>query len=701
MDWDKIAKFFVNLYYSLPSFEVKLYILFGAIGLILLINGVLFLLRTRKKKAEPASAPVPAPVPATAGVEATATKVVEPKEGELPVEPKAKNRVPRPLLQTLQIISNAVLIPLAVAWLALTFVVRPFVASSLPAEGKHMSSAQQEIVIEFDTAVNPRNIKFNISPETKGKWTFEDPMPVLGFVRKARFTPSVSIFPDQRVVVYVTGVKQWWMWGEGHEISVEFFSPKTPIIVETNPSKNGRNVPTKADIELHTDAPLGDFVKWDFELKPEVPFKVVYSNLNKKITLELEEELIQDGAYSLKVYRTSRSYKVPSGGDLEVGETEEAANFKFFTVSTPLVKSWSPKGDGVLVSNPLKVVFADNMDKASVEANFKLTPTMTGKVSWTDDKTFVFTPDGGFKKETSYAVSFAKAMKNAYGGLTSKDIALKFKTIGKVAVSGFSPVSGSYNRDPKSTNIAVSFNQEVDHASAQAHFTISPKPAGSFAWKGNTMYYYTAGKLAYSTKYTVRITAGVKTKYGLNSNRSFAYSFTTRNQIFTLNIPYYHQGGTFNCNLAAARMALAYRRVYVSESQIKSWIGVGRNPNADWVDHYGVHAGPVAGFISRYRRTSVKYGWNIASLAREIEKGNPVIVWWYNRYSRPAGRFTLSGGYTGYKGMHSEVVRGFVGSSSSPVTFYTNDPWRGRLTYSASGFRSNWAYMGYVAIVVY
>jgi uncharacterized protein YvpB len=148
-------------------------------------------------------------------------------------------------------------------------------------------------------------------------------------------------------------------------------------------------------------------------------------------------------------------------------------------------------------------------------------------------------------------------------------------------------------------------------------------------------------------------------------------------------------------------MALAYRGVHVSESQIKSAIGVGGDPNSNWVSGYGVHWGPIANYIGRYRSVSVKTGWNTAALAREVEKGNPVIVWWYNRYSQPPGAFTLDSGATGYKGMHSEVVRGFTGDSSNPTVLYTNDPWRGRLTYSRSLFDSTWGYLGYAAVVVY
>ncbi len=515
------------------------------------------------------------------------------------------------------------------------------------------------------------------------------------------YKSSQSFFPDKKIVVYVTGVRQWWNKGEGHEIALEFNSPKIPKIIKTTPEDKGRNVPQKTNIVLNTDAPLGDFVNWEFEITPTVNFTAKYDNSGKKITLELAEDLIQDGEYVVKAFRTPRSYEVKNDKDVEVGETQDAANFTFATVTTPLIKSYSPKGNGAIASKPLTVVFAEEMDKTSVESGFSISPATEGTKSWTNEKTLVFTPTGGFKKDTSYTVTFAQGLISKFGGTTDKSIVLKFKTLGRVAVSSISPVSGSYGKDPNTTNITVTFNQEVDHASAQAHFSISPKVSGTFGWSGNSLIYYTAKKLGYSTKYSIRLSSGIKTVYGLDSNKTYGYTFTTKDNLFLLPVPYYGQQETFSCNLAATRMALAFKGVYVSESTIRNWIGIGQNPNADWVSHYGVHSGPIASFISRYRRTSVKHGWDVVSLAREVEAGHPVILWWYNRYSRPATTFSLPGGYTGYRGMHSEVVRGFKGSSSNPTGFYTNDPWRGHLYYSRSSFVSNWAYMGYTAVVVY
>jgi len=51
--------------------------------------------------------------------------------------------------------------------------------------------------------------------------------------------------------------------------------------------------------------------------------------------------------------------------------------------------------------------------------------------------------------------------------------------------------------------------------------------------------------------------------------------------------------------------------------------------------------------------------------------------------------------------MHSEVVIGFIGPSSSPSHIITNDPWRGRRTLTIAQFNSTWHYFNYTGLVFY
>lgn len=699
LDWDSMI---ITIREAAPPFEIRIYVIAGLLGSFFLINGICLILRKRKVRAGIAGSSSSDVKTSEVNLKpftpaSKSTEIVKPRKG---IIRRIFGNVSSFLWRRKLVLLNTLLIVLAgvVSWF--TFFVRPNVVVTTPVRGGYMNSGEQVVEIEFDLPFDEDNIKFNVSPDVEGEWVFEDASTLLPFKRKAKFYIKESFFPGSEVVIYVTGLRQWWSSGQDHEHAVEFHSPKIPNIVSVIPGNLSENIPVDSEVLVEYDSPVGEFVDMKIEIDPVVDFDLE-ENGGNSYALKFDESLGQDQEYNVDIYRTLRSYDVESGEDIKTGDTENIKTVIFKTVTTPLVGSYSPKGSSVLADSVIKVVFDQSMDHDSVESHFSIEPSVEGEITWEDEKIFILTPKNPLKKETKFEVLFEKGILSEYSGVTEEDISIKFETIGRAAVSSISPVSGSYGMDPKSTNVVVAFNQNVDHVSAQQHFSISPAVAGSFAWDGNSLIYYTAGKINYSTRYTVSVSAGVKTIDGLDSTENFSYYFVTRDNIFTLSVPWYKQQESFTCNIAATKMALAYRGVYVSESQIKSAIGTGGDPNVNWVPDYGVHWGPIASYIGNYRSVSVKSGWNVAALAKEVEKGNPVIVWWYNRYSQPAGSFTLESGATGYTGMHSEVVRGFIGDSSNPTSLMTNDPWRGQLTYGQSSFVSTWGYLGYTAIVVY
>lgn len=707
MNWDSIVKAVSEFR---PPFEHRVFVFIAAIVLLLIVNGAVLLVRgfmkSRKSKKGSKKAKPKVLVDKMSGFNFLKTRAKESRI--LKIAGIVIRKLTRPFVIVAKffwrkklLFFNIFLVFIAVGIAVYTFVSRPLVIYSSPASGRHMKSGDQVIEIDFDLPFDPDKIKFNISPDIEGKWETVEAIPGLPWKRKVRFYPDESIYPGEEVVVYIVGLRSWWKPKKLHEQAVEFKSPEIPDIEDVFPENEAENIPTDSNIEFQYDAPLGDFVQLTYEISPES--EVEYKTKEEKGIQEIdfEKSLSQDQEYTVEVYRTLRSYDVETGEDIKTGETEKIESLKFKTVTTPSIESYEPKGDGAHADSVIKIVFAEKMNRKSVESKFSINPEVEGEISWEDDRTFVLTPASELPKETDFEMKLEADLKNKYGGTTPEEIKLNFKTIGKVGVVATSPLAGAYGIDPKSTNIVIEFNQEVDHESAQQKFSISPGVGGGFSWNGNQLIYSSAGNLSYSTRYTVKVAAGVKTIYGIDSDQDHVFTFTTRDNVFALNVPWYRQQESFTCNIAATRMALAYRGVYVSESQIKSSIGIGDNPNYNWVPGYGVHWGPIASYIGNFRGVAIKSGWNVPELAREVEKGNPVILWWYNRYSQPAGAFTLPSGATGYMGMHSEVVRGFVGDAGNPVSLLTNDPWRGRLTYSRSLFTSTWAYLGYTAVVVY
>lgn len=575
----------------------------------------------------------------------------------------------------------------------------PVLAYSTPVAYSKITDASPEIRLTFSVPVDKDNITFHVSPIVEGEWMWEKPV-LNGFYRTARFLPAESFLPDSRIVVYVVGLRSVLQKSTSHELAIEFIAPRTPQLSEVFPHDGQENVPATTSLLLTFDEPVGDFVETQVVMDPQHNGVQIEDDGNMQMVW-FQEPLRQDQKYTVHVYQTVRSYDTKTREDRIRGDTRHISTFSFTTVSTPLIDEYSPKGNAVLPQTPLQISFDQPMEQESVRAGLDITPSTEGEFVWVDESTFTFTPTDGWQRGTDYVVRLQNGLKSASGGTISDTVELRFATIGAVKVTNISPLSGSSGVDPQSVNIALTFDQPVDQQSAQSAVSISPQVQFATAWQGDSLILSTAGKLAHNTRYTVKISPGVKSVYGLDSTQTFESSFTTKQKSFVLGIPYYRQEETFTCNVAAARMVLAYRGVHLSEDAMQDGMGYSDNPNNGWVDGYGVHIGPVAGFVDNYRSVAVKQGWNVTDMLKEVQKGNPVITWEYNRYSQPYGSFTLPSGATGYMGMHSEVIRGFIGEIDNPTHILTNDPWRGQLTYTIDTFKNIWGYMNNTALVVY
>ncbi len=584
---------------------------------------------------------------------------------------------------------------------AATVFSRPFVRLQTAVQGGYLQEAHQPIEISFTVPINPENVSLHISPEVEGNWIFQDALPFFSgrYKDRAVFVPKESFYPEAKVVVYAVGLKRLFPGGTVHEQSLDFFSPMLPNIKDIYPKDGQENVGIKDPFEITFDAPSGEFVDWTYEISPPISFTIDTASVSKH-KLVFSKPLQQDRVYSLSISRAGRSYRVDDFSDVLKGDAELVQKISFKTVASPYVKLFDQQAAGARADSPIKVVFSEAMNPVSVAEKFSLSPATVGTINWEDEKTFVFTPNEEFKRGTDYIIKFLSGMENKFGGTTDRDIELNFSPAGVVAVSSISPKNASYGQSVDLSRIVVEFDQAVDRDSAQNSFSISPNIAGSFSWEGNKMIFSLSRALDYATKYRIQLKKGIKTVYGLDSDKDYNYSFTTKDKTFSLEVPMYYQSETFTCNIAATRMVLASKAVKLSEASIKAAVGEGGDPNVNWVEGYGVHWGPISDFISKYRTVSVKRNWNVVDLVKEVQKGNPVIIWGHNQLSS-LGVFKLDSGATAYHGMHSVVVKGFVGDVENPSAIIVNDPWRGVRTISVSSFKNLWAYIGNTALVVY
>ena len=455
---------------------------------------------------------------------------------------------------------------------------------------------------------------------------------------------------------------------------------------------------------------------------------------NNKLEIDFEGSLAQSKEYNYKQYKTPVRYNINTGEIVERADRILLKEGKFTTIQEPLIKSVDPNGSEVKVDSQIKIVFDQPMVEELVRSHFSITPTIDGNLEKLDDYTFIY-KTGNLNKETKYDIRLAAGIKSLKGGITEKDYTYSFITIGKVVVSGFNPGYNA-NNIGRGTNITTTFNQEVNHASAQSKFSVMPAVDGSFSWNGNSMIFNPSNDLSYQTTYTVTIASGVNTIYGLDSNQQYSTKFTTEVQYFTLNVPIYRQRWQYSCNFVATAMAVAYKTggsidpmtLYDQVAKdttpmtcdpVTQSVVTWGNPYSGYVGNvyggappsgcnrsgYGVYWGPVSNVVSNYRSNTVKTGWGLSEILHEVANGNPVIIWAHNGYSYAGQIFywTTPGGQSirAVSGMHSYVVVGFIGSVDNPTNIILNDPNRGRWTISTDYFLSLWSYFNNAGIAVH
>lgn len=190
--------------------------------------------------------------------------------------------------------------------------------------------------------------------------------------------------------------------------------------------------------------------------------------------------------------------------------------------------------------------------------------------------------------------------------------------------------------------------------------------------------------------------------------------------IITLAITNDHQDRPLTCEVAALKMALGYKGINVSETELMDRLGTadpfGRDgnvwgdPNVGFVGDpsgsqnstgYGVYWGPIAKVANQFASAQAFSGWSASELAREITAGNPVEIWGTigrtksDSWQTPDGKLINA-----WHGEHTRLIIGFAGTVDNPTRFIINDPSAGRLIWTTNQLNANWSAFGNSGVVI-
>ncbi len=597
-----------------------------------------------------------------------------------------------------------------------TYVFRhPVLEKNYPEYDANLLDYTKPLEVVFNVPVKISELKPSIVPELKGEWKWEPYLGFESFTRKGKFYPSQTAFPEERFVVYIAGINKL-ADSRKHEYGFVFKAPTLPKIVSSIPAQSSTNMQRNGSITLQVDKFSEDLVDWSFNLEPELPLDVEF-NSNNTLTIKPKTFFEQGKEYNLVATYKPKKVSLKTNETLQLGDSVKSFELRFYTATEPLVESFEPTGTNVFADNKIKIVFKEEMNKQSVEQNFSIEPNVAGTFEWLDSKTFSYVTSE-LTKGIDFTVKFKTGTESLSGGILEKDLVYQFRTIGKVWVGSVTPEGGSSGVS-ESTNIIITFDQEVDKQSAQDNFRISPFVAGNYGWDGNTLIYTFTSALAFQTTYEYKVLPGVKSVRGLDSADEFAVSFTTRSNMFVFNIPIYYQPRGFTCNIFTAKMILAWKGYSADYLGLINEVGYndGRtgdnwsgNPYTEFVGTadgtwgYGAYYPVIQRiFSSRGIASEAHVGWNTAEIAKAVQGGHPVIIWRHNGLGSGANiSWTASDGtyVPAFDGMHGSVITGYIGTPENPTSFYVNDPWLGQFWMNTSALDGSWSYSNRTALVV-
>lgn len=160
-------------------------------------------------------------------------------------------------------------------------------------------------------------------------------------------------------------------------------------------------------------------------------------------------------------------------------------------------------------------------------------PSVAGSGKWLNSTTYVFRPDSTFQPSTTYQVTVPTTVSDTLGGSLEEAYVWSFTTVAPAVAEVF-PEENTQYVGPNE-GIEVTFNQPMDRASAEAHFSLvvdstGVPVAGIFSWTDDTTFVFQPSQpLALSTRYEATVAAGAAAlgKPEATTTSDFAWRFTT------------------------------------------------------------------------------------------------------------------------------------------------------------------------------
>lgn len=581
------------------------------------------------------------------------------------------------------------------------------------------TSLKEPLTVQFSFPVNRRQLNPRITPDTEGTWQWSGGLPGGHLARTITFTPETVWLPEQEYSVTLDGLGPFLDDQPTQTTKLALVTPPLPIVESSTVEENATDVLPDAEIGLTLDRPITDEVYFSFRLEPSAEVTVSADPTNRRYLVRPTNPLVAGTTYRL-IGERELIHRSTSSGTVVKRDAPQQVFERPFTIKVPPhLTGLVPSGDSVDPSiSKIAVTFSTPMNRSAVEEAITLAPRPKGEWTWEGDQTYSFVLTEQLALDTVYEIKLPAGVPDQTGYQSKEPLIAQFRTAGALKVVGATPNQKS--GVAVGASVKLTFDQEPDQDSVAGHISVSPSIPFVTKKEGRSIIIVPTAPWAHNTKYTVVLRRGAIGVYNRPSVSETIVTFTTEEKVVLIPVAWDRQDRALSCEAAALKMALAGKGVIVSEDEIMSLVGYDSTPRTSggWGDPdqafvgdingaqnttgYGVHWAPIARAANAWRVSRAVTGLSLQDAARELEAGNPIVVWgvtgpaYYDPWVTPSGRTIAA-----WKGEHARTLIGFRGSVENPTSFIINDPLVGRVTWSAAKFKSDWGKFGNAGVIVY
>ncbi|MDE3096257.1 MAG: Ig-like domain-containing protein [Chloroflexota bacterium] len=198
------------------------------------------------------------------------------------------------------------------------------------------------------------------------------------------------------------------------------------------------------------------------------------------------------------------------------------------------VEVLGPGGDAVSPMAPVRIRLAGSLDRQAALAALRISHEPAGRRRFIGD-VLTFRPEWpGFARGVAYDVSLKLAPTQVPKGAAPVDLGFRFVTEGKLNVASAFPQDGAVEVGLDAA-IMVQFSRSVAPLTVIAQrgpdgiLAFDPPVAGQGRWLNTSLYTFTPAGAGWapSSRYTVRVKAGLANQLGATLDADYVFSFST------------------------------------------------------------------------------------------------------------------------------------------------------------------------------